>query len=311
MTDSVTRGVIGTDDRLDRLSTDGLDPGGLLCRARPVFPGTAGIDPTMQQRNQEPLPGRLYLFVLSDEILPSGKLVRKVLVLPDHTATELIASRPEIHGLKPQAPGALVSIGEHALGSNKSPYISASSLPKGAPNISGRPVYIDIRKAKAAGATIHSTEEIIADLDRIARTSPETRPRIEKLKVAIQTVEREVLIEGDVPASAIKSAGSMSATRYVRYVQTVGIVFTAYDMGSATLKSIRNDTPKPIVAETIRQVGGWGGAWTGTQIGGSLGAAVGIETGPGAIVTGAIGAVVFGIAGYFGADWLADMIDEN
>ncbi len=36
-----------------------------------------------------------------------------------------------------------------------------------------------------------------------------------------------------------------------------------------------------------------------------------IETGPGAILTGAIGGLIFGTAGYFGADWIADFIDEN
>lgn len=47
------------------------------------------------------------------------------------------------------------------------------------------------------------------------------------------------------------------------------------------------------------------------KIGGAAGAAVGIETGPGAILTGAVGALIFGTAGYFGADWIADYIDPN
>ena len=46
-------------------------------------------------------------------------------------------------------------------------------------------------------------------------------------------------------------------------------------------------------------------------IGGAAGAAVGIETGPGAVVTGFVGAVIFGVAGYLGADWVADFIDKN
>lgn len=61
----------------------------------------------------------------------------------------------------------------------------------------------------------------------------------------------------------------------------------------------------------IRRVGGWGSAVAGAKIGGIAGAAIGIETGPGAIITGAIGAIIFGTAGYFGADWIADQIDEN
>jgi hypothetical protein len=34
-------------------------------------------------------------------------------------------------------------------------------------------------------------------------------------------------------------------------------------------------------------------------------------TGPGAVVTAGIGAVVGGTAGYFGFDWIADHVDEN
>ncbi len=49
----------------------------------------------------------------------------------------------------------------------------------------------------------------------------------------------------------------------------------------------------------------------GGKIGLVAGALVGIETGPGAIVTGAIGAIIFGIAGYWGADWIADHISPN
>jgi len=54
-----------------------------------------------------------------------------------------------------------------------------------------------------------------------------------------------------------------------------------------------------------------GGAIAGAKIGGIAGAAIGIETGPGVILTGAFGALIFGVAGYFGADWIADQIDEN
>ena len=65
------------------------------------------------------------------------------------------------------------------------------------------------------------------------------------------------------------------------------------------------------MAESIRQVGGWGGGLLGAKIGGAAGAALGIETGPGAVVTGFIGAVIFGVGGYLGADWVADLIDRN
>ena len=86
---------------------------------------------------------------------------------------------------------------------------------------------------------------------------------------------------------------------------------TAYDFEQATEKSFKAKSVKPISAEVIRQAGGWGGAIAGFKIGGLGGAAVGIETGPGAIITRLIGGIIFGSAGYFGADWVADHIDKK
>lgn len=54
-----------------------------------------------------------------------------------------------------------------------------------------------------------------------------------------------------------------------------------------------------------------GGAIAGAKIGTVAGAAIGIETGPGVVLTGRVSGIVFGAAGYFGADWMADYIDEN
>lgn len=197
------------------------------------------------------------------------------------------------------------------MGSNASPYLSASTLHNGAPNISGRPVYIDVAKAKKAGVVIHSTADIAADLDRLVASNPSLKPRVDLLKKAISQVEFEVLLQGDVPSGAIKSTSSMRITQGLRVVQFIGFAVTAYDVGVAVDKSVKNQSSKPVMAEAVRQVGGWGGAWMGAKIGGVAGAAVGIETGPGAILTGAVGAVIFGAAGYFGADWIADYIDEN
>jgi hypothetical protein len=49
----------------------------------------------------------------------------------------------------------------------------------------------------------------------------------------------------------------------------------------------------------------------GAKIGFVGGALFGIETGPGAIVTGALGSIIFGAAGYFGAELIADQISPN
>ncbi len=91
----------------------------------------------------------------------------------------------------------------------------------------------------------------------------------------------------------------------------VGVIVTAVDLAEATQRSIEQNSFRPVSAEVVRQVGGWGGAIAGGKIGFIVGGLFGIETGPGAIATGAVGAVVFGAAGYFGADWVADYISPN
>jgi hypothetical protein len=261
--------------------------------------GGAGADGRVQHT------GRAFLFILADEILPSGKVIRKVMVAPDGMASEAFVRNPEVFGFGPRSPGAAVSIGEHALGNNKSPYISASTKAGGAPNFNGTSYYIDIAKAKAAGVRFYSTDEIIADLKRLATEQPNLRYRVDKLIGVIKDLEGEVLLEGKVPASAVKSPLSMNITRGLRGLQFIGIVLTAHDLAVASQKSMQQHSAAPLAAEGLRQVGGWGGALAGMKIGGIAGAAVGIESGPGALVTGAVGALIFGSAGYFGADWLA------
>jgi hypothetical protein len=80
---------------------------------------------------------------------------------------------PEVFGFSPRAPAATVSIGEHALGNNISPNLFASIKRGCAPNFAGEPYYIDIAKAKAAGVRLYTTEEIIADLQRLAHERPD------------------------------------------------------------------------------------------------------------------------------------------
>ena len=256
------------------------------------------------------LPARAFLFVLADEVLPSGKLVRKVLQNP-MTIAEVMAANPEVYGLRPLKPASTVSIGEHALCNTNSRFTSASTLPHGAPNMNGRPVYIDIAKARAAGVTIHSSEEIIADLYRLAQGNPQLKGRVDRLASVIRNVEQEVLLEGNVPRGAIKSGRAMAMTRGLRFVSVVGVAFTAHDVGNATVRSVEEKSVAPLAAEGLRQAGGWGMGWLGMKAGCAAGALVGIETGPGAILACGVGGLVFGTAGYLGADWLADLISEN
>ncbi|MDR2474394.1 MAG: glycine zipper family protein, partial [Bacteroidales bacterium] len=257
--------------------------------------------------------GSLFMFIIANELLPNGKLVRKVVVPPSNSVWEYFKGNPyERFGMQSPNPNSMITIGEHAGGFNQSKYLSASSLPKGAPNISGSPQYIDINKALKAGCRIYSPEEIVADLKKLQSESPtsEVKARLGKVINAVANIERETLIEGNIPAEAIMSKTSMNLTKGLRVVNIIGIGFSAYRVEQASELSIKERSVKPIAAQTIREAGGWGMAIVGAKIGAVAGAAIGIETGPGAIITGLIGSVIFGTAGYFGADWVADYIYE-
>lgn len=258
--------------------------------------------------------GGAFVFIVADELLPSGKIVRKVVVpRPDKIIEFINGNMYERFGMTPPNMKSNITIGEHAAGLNQSRFLSGSTLPNGAPNISGTPQYIDIKKAIDAGCEIHSTEAIVADLKRLQNEAPtpQAKARLEKVINAVQNIEGETLIEGHIPSNAIKSPVSMKITKGLKIVNIIGIVITVYELEKASEKSFKQNSIKPIAAETIRQVGGWGGAIAGAKIGAIGGAAIGIETGPGALITGAVGSIIFGTAGYFGADWIADYIDEN
>ncbi len=115
-----------------------------------------------------------------------------------------------------------------------------------------------------------------------------------------------------VPPSGIYTRRGLAVTlglvKFARVVQVIGIGFTAYDLAVATDESFKAKSVKPIGKEVIRQMGGWGGAIAGWRIGAAAGVLVGIETGPGAVITGLIGGLVFGSIGYFGGGFAADEI---
>lgn len=272
------------------------------------------------------MPARVFFFVIVEEPGTDGFLVRKIYasgnspylrnmqLSPLQSLSEL---HPERYGLMPKNPGAGASIAEHVLGKNQSPFISTSSIfPQGSPRFDGRSIFIDMHKARQAGARLVSTEEILRDLAAYKAQHVHLAKRIDKISSYVRDIDKEVLVHGKkVPASAIFTPESLQTTQGIvkgaRVVQVLGIAFTAYDLTTATQESIRVGNAKPISAEAIRQAGGWGAAWAGFKVGGAAGAALGVETGPGVIVTGLIGGIVVGAAGYFGADWVADHIYEN
>lgn len=145
--------------------------------------------------------------------------------------------------------------------------------------------------------------------------NPHLARRIDKFIDVVNKIEKEVLIYGKVPASAIFNPSSLKSVmvmgRSARVIQVVGILFTAYDLEQATEQSFKAKSIKPISAEVVRQAGGWGGAAAGFKIGAAVGASLGVETGPGLFVTGLVGGIVCGAAGYYGAGWIADYIYKN
>jgi LysM domain len=261
---------------------------------------------------------------------------------------ELAELFPEKYGMFPKNAKGTVSMAEHAMGNTaNSPWISASNRPFGAAtmNVNSRPVLINLEKAAGAGASIHYPAEVIRELEAYALQHPTSAQQIKKLIQAVQIEGESLLRAESIPKGAIKpvsaahmpyirkaeaiwaqNKGNPAAVeaelaalgksfgraqtlgRGLRVVSVIGVVLTVRDMGRAAEQSIDQHSYRPVAVETVRQVGGWGGAALGAKAGFALGAALGIETGPGAIITGAVGAMVFGGIGYFAGDKLAQYL---
>ena len=266
-------------------------------------------------------------FIVFEEMIPSEKLTRKVSAyIPpkpkgkvsilvegiENLKDALRGNQFEEYGMQAENLNPNLSIGEHVRGFEGSKYTSASTLPKGVPTINGEIQYIDIKKASAAGCKIYSTKEIIRDLRRLQEAvTPEVKEIIEKLIYTVENIEKEVLIEGDIPKEAIKSAKTMRWVKALRVLGVVSFCITVYDLEQAAEKSIEKESPKPIVAESIRQAGGWSGALITATAWGSYAAASTSISGPWAIVIGFAASLVGGFLGYFFSDKVADHIDEN
>lgn len=182
----------------------------------------------------------------------------------------------------------------------------------------GKTVYVDIAKAKRAGARLVSTEEIVRAIDQYAATVPSAKRRwAQHIKQKVLSIDREILVQPRpmVPADGIFSerglAVSLGIVKYARVVQVVGLAFTAYDVGVATGESMRLKSIRPVEKEAVRQASGWAGAVAGARVGAAAGAMVGIELGPGTIITGAIGGLLLGAVGYFGGSYLAGQIPDH
>lgn len=91
----------------------------------------------------------------------------------------------------------------------------------------------------------------------------------------------------------------------------VGIIVDTVQMGAAAYESYEQDSFRPVAAQAVRTAGGWALAWAGAKAGVAIGGLAGVESGPGVVLTAIGGGLIGGVAGYFGADWIADWIYEN
>lgn len=295
-------------------------PGNTQLSSRPNTPTAKSTQPIFHNSGKEEathFPVKCFLFMIADEVLPSMTTVRKIIVPnPEGLDPKLFQqiSNPERFGFLPRNPNSKVSIGRHVLGMVDSPFISVSSLPKGSPRFEGTSYWINMDKVIKSGATIHDEASIIKDLERIAEKSAnkaEFLKYIEEIKYKSSVIDKEMLIEGVIPANAVKGSLAKGLTTGFRVWTGVGVVVSVYDLSEATSRSYKEKSIKPLAAQTIREASGWGAAWAGARIGGSLGALVGIESGPGAVLTAAAGGLIFGVAGYFGAEWVASFLEKK
>ncbi|HGF4015862.1 glycine zipper family protein [Burkholderia cenocepacia] len=280
------------------------------------------------------MPARIFFFVTVEEVGKDGMLVRRTYsTINDPYLKQLELSPlgemrevyPEKYGLwskgGPKAPGSVV---EHVLEYDKlTSYASPSrTYPEGAGRMAGKTVYVDIAKARRAGARLVTTDEIVRAIDEYAaKARSKDRRWAEHIKQKVLAMDKEVLVQPRpmVPGEGVFSqrglAISLGIVKYARGVRVVGLAFTGYDLSVASNESIRLKSIRPLEKEVIRQAGGWAGSWAGAvagaRVGATAGAMVGIELGPGAVITGAIGGIVFGAIGYFGGSMIAGQIPDK
>lgn len=277
----------------------------LIIQQQPVKPESDPI-----QYKQKPTTSILGegLFIVSDEMNPfRQKLVRK--------------DAPGKVGFEPKDLNSKVTPGRHVMGDNKSKFISTSEKPFGAPRFNGKRYWIDVNTLKDGGVKFYNAAQIEADFVRIETKYYSDLNVLEKVRKGREflKMDKEVLIEGPVPGKAVKNAAGMSFTRGTQFIQGVGIILTVREISYAAVESYQEVSVKPIAKESLKQVGGWGGAVVGRQVGFAAGVRLGfmggtaltIETGPGVLIGAAVGAIVGGFLGSFFGDWLAGYIDEE
>ncbi|GFJ85826.1 toxin TcdB middle/N-terminal domain-containing protein [Phytohabitans houttuyneae] len=217
---------------------------------------------------------------------------------------------PETIGMKARDPTATNSPGEHALGEHlttegrPSRWLSGSDTWLGDPKFEGTRYWISVPIAQANGVKVVSNEELLADVDRMVkeRESSGFSERVEGMFKPDQANVKETLFRDYVPPSAIESGWTRGTKGFGTGLMLYGVYNTSKNLTEATMQSIDQGTPAPVVKQGLREAGGWAAGIAGAEAGAALGAAFGIETGPGAVLTGLAGGMIGGTLGYLGMD---------
>ncbi len=110
----------------------------------------------------------------------------------------------------------------------------------------------------------------------------------------------------------VKATSELANSRVSgRLLLAAGVAVDAWRMKKAISRSVESRTVRPAAAQATRSLTTWGAAWAGAELLGIGGALAGLETGPGALVTGGLGALVGGCVGMFASDWLAQKIEPR
>ena len=94
-----------------------------------------------------------------------------------------------------------------------------------------------------------------------------------------------------------------------RVFLVVGVVVDTVQIAQAAVESYQQRSAKPLVAQAVRTAGTWAMAWAGAKAGMAVGGLAGAASGPGMVLMAIGGGLIGGSAGYFGADWIADLSD--
>jgi LysM repeat protein len=233
---------------------------------------------------------RGFRFIIFEQLpeVGSGKIIRKVAAVPRSFALQS----------KNPSGNISIAEHVLDINPSQSPFLSSSNRPFGAPTIEGTPLLLDVNKIRQAGGQIYTVEEVVADLRRFHAQNPHSFGNIPRLIETIEKIEGEVLIKGDTPPGSgsrlsaphnayVKSAerllqehkqGRLTRPQLIqelsklesayakarvvgrvgRVLGVIGVILTAADVARASQQSLDQGSLKPLGAEVVRQVGGWG-----------------------------------------------------